>query len=407
MNFKENQPSRDDDRAGETRRMAAKRAYIDYNASAPLLDEARATMFDALETPGNASSVHCEGRAKHAVLETARRHIARLCNASPDHVVFTSGATEAASTLLTPNYRMGRSPLAIGQLYVFASDHACFLGGGQFEGERVTVLPVDTDGLIDLNALKSALDRHDSEAGLALVACHMANNESGVVQPVSEIATLVKDAGGLLLVDAVQAAGRLSIDIDALGANFLILSSHKIGGPQGAGAIVSASDLLMPAALIRGGGQEKGHRAGTESVAAIAGFGEAAKIAGNRLGDIDSVRILRDRFEAVLQKHFPDTIIIAKNAPRLANTSLFVIPGLKTETAQIAFDLAGVALSAGSACSSGKVGDSHVLAAMGLGEYKNALRLSIGHVTGEADLKLFEEAVGGIAARKAKSDQAA
>ncbi|MEX0344659.1 MAG: cysteine desulfurase family protein [Rhizobiaceae bacterium] len=387
--------------------MAAERAYLDYNASAPLLDEAKAAMMAILGCPGNASSVHGEGRAKRAVIDRARRHVAQLCNASADNVVFTSGATEAASTLLTPEYRMGRGSLAIGHLYVLASDHPCLLGGGHFAADQITQLPVDTEGLVDLEALRSELGRRGKEDGQALVACHFANNESGVVQPVADIAKVVKDAGGLLVVDAVQAVGRLEVDIEALGADFLILSSHKIGGPQGAGAIVAASDLLMPSPLVTGGGQEKGHRAGTENVGAIAGFGEAARIARERLDGIEAVRDLRNRFETVLRTHIADAIIVAEQAPRLANTSLFIIPGLKTETAQIAFDLAGIALSAGSACSSGKVGDSHVLAAMGLGSHGSALRLSIGAETGERELVMFEKAVRGIAERRAEQGKAA
>ncbi len=387
--------------------MAAERAYLDYNASAPLLDKAKAAMLAVLESPGNASSVHGEGRAKRAVIDRARNHVAQLCNASPDNVVFTSGATEAASTLLTPEYRMGRGSLVIGHLYVLASDHPCLLGGGHFAADQITQLPVDVDGLINVEALKTELGRRSKDDGQAIVACHFANNESGVIQPVADISAVVKDAGGLLVVDAVQAAGRLEIDIEALGADFLILSSHKIGGPQGAGAIVSATDLLMPAPLVTGGGQEKGHRAGTENVAAIAGFGEAAVIAGERLGGIEAVRNLRDRFEAALRAHIADVIIVADEAPRLANTSLFIIPGLKTETAQIAFDLAGIALSAGSACSSGKVGDSHVLAAMGLGSHGSALRLSIGAETGEKELVMFQKAVQGIAERRAEKGKAA
>ena len=385
----------------------AERAYLDYNASAPLLDEAKAAMLLALGSPGNASSVHGEGRAKRAVIDSARRDVAELCNARPDHVVFTSGATEAASMLLTPKYRMGRGPLAMGRLYVLASDHPCLLCGGRFAEEYVTKLPVDRSGLADLGALRQVMDLHDANEGLPLVACHLANNESGTIQPVAEIAEIVKEAGGFLIVDAVQAAGRIAIDIEVLRADFLILSSHKIGGPQGAGAVVAASDLVMPPALIRGGGQEKGHRAGTENVAAIAGFGAVARKAREGLPSIGIVRTMRDRFEQVLRKHVPDVVLFSAAAPRLPNTILFAIPGLKTETAQIAFDLAGIALSAGSACSSGKVGDSHVLAAMGYGEAGSALRLSIGQATGERELSLFEKALETIALRRARGSRAA
>ncbi|MEZ5811391.1 MAG: aminotransferase class V-fold PLP-dependent enzyme [Rhizobiaceae bacterium] len=387
--------------------MAAPRAYLDHNAGAPLRETARAAMLAALDAAGNASSVHGEGRAKRAAIDTARGEIAALCGARPDHVVFTSGASEAAATLLSPAYRMGRGPLRMSRLHVLATDHPCILEGGRFAPEDVIRIGVDRSGLADLDALGAALAAHDNEAGLPLVACHLANNETGVIQPVGEITAMVKQAGGFSVVDAVQGAGRLPLDIAALGADFLVLSSHKIGGPQGAGAIVAASDLAMPAPLIRGGGQEKGHRAGTENVAAIAGFGAAAAAARDDLADIAALEALRDRFEAVLTEHFPDAVLIARDTPRLANTMLFAIPGMKAETAQIAFDLAGVALSAGSACSSGKVGDSHVLAAMALGDLGSGLRISIGRETGEAELALFEAACREIAGRRQGRNRAA
>ena len=213
--------------------------------------------------------------------------------------------------------------------------------------------------------------------------------------------------GVLLCFDAVQGAGRIAIDIASGFADFLILSSHKLGGPQGAGAIVGAGGVLMPAPLVRGGGQERGHRAGTENVAAIAGFGAAAREAKAALADMDNVAALRDRFEATILEIVPDAVIFGREAPRLPNTTFFAIPGVKAETAQIAFDLAGIALSAGSACSSGKVGPSHVLKAMGKGEGAGALRVSVGRETGEKELACFAAALAGIAGRRAQSSQAA
>ena len=236
-------------------------------------------------------------------------------------------------------------------------------------------------------SLQAALERHDRSEGLALVAIHAANNETGVIQPIAEIAALVEAAGGVLVVDAVQAAGRIPIDITNAYGDYLILSSHKIGGPKGAGAIVAKADLMMPAPLVRGGGQEKGHRAGTENLAAIAGFGAAAERGaaqprrhGRRAGASatgssrsSSTSCPTRRFSARMPTGCPTHVF-------------FAIPGMKAETAQIAFDLAGVALSAGSACSSGKVGPSHVLKAMGLGDDAGALRVSIGHATGDAEI---------------------
>ncbi|MDX8442001.1 cysteine desulfurase family protein [Mesorhizobium australafricanum] len=386
--------------------MAATRAYLDYNASAPLIAEARAAMVAALDA-ANPSSVHTEGRASRRLVEDARRDVARLVNARPEHVVFTSGATEAASTLLTPDWQMGRGAIRMSHLYVSAADHPCILNGGRFAAAQVTRVGVDRNGIADLDALSAGLAAHDKAAGLPLVAIHAANNETGVVQPVGRIAEIVKAAGGVLVVDAVQAAGRISLDMSAPYADYLILSSHKISGPKGVGAIIAASDLMMPRPLINGGGQEKGHRAGTENVAGIAGFGAAARAALAGLDDIDAVARRRDEIEAIVTELAPDAEIFGNGAQRLANTTFFAIPGVKAETAQIAFDLAGVALSAGSACSSGKVGPSHVLKAMGHGDSLGALRVSIGRATGAEDIEAFRAALAGIVARRAGKEEAA
>lgn len=387
--------------------MTARRAYLDFNASAPLIKEARAAMLAALDAGGNASSVHGEGRAARRLVESARRDVAALVGANPAHVVFTSGATEAATTLLTPDWRMGRAPLWMSRLFVCAADHPCLLSGGRFAPSDVSVFGVDQNGIADLVDLEAMLAGHDRTSGLPLVAIHAANNETGVIQPIAEIARIVKAAGGVLVVDAVQAAGRIALDVSVGCGDFLILSSHKIGGPQGAGAFVGVSDLMMPVPLVRGGGQEKGHRAGTENVAAIAGFGAAARIARERLGGMDAVATFRDTLEASIRELVPDATIFGAGAPRLANTTFFTIPGTKAETAQIAFDLAGVALSAGSACSSGRVGPSHVLKAMGFGDNESALRVSIGHSTTRDDIELFRSALADIVARHLEATRAA
>lgn len=386
--------------------MAATRAYLDYNASAPLLAEARAAMIVALDA-ANPSSVHTEGRSARRLIEDARRDVARLVNAKPEHVIFTSGATEAASTLLTPDWQMGRGAIRMSHLYVSEADHPCLFGGGRFAAQQVTRIGVDGNGIADLEALTKALAAHDKAEGLALVAIHAANNETGVIQPVGRIAEIVKAAGGVLVVDAVQAAGRIPIDMSAGYADYLILSSHKIGGPKGVGAIVAAADLMMPKPLINGGGQEKGHRAGTENLPGIAGFGAAARAALAGLGEIGAVARRRDEVEAIIREIVPDAEIFGAAAPRLANTTFFAIAGIKAETAQIAFDLAGVALSAGSACSSGKVGPSHVLKAMGHGDSLGALRVSIGRATGAEEIEAFRTALAGIVARRADKERAA
>ncbi len=354
-----------------------KRLYLDYNASAPLLDEARNAVIEALGITGNPSSVHREGRAARALVESARRSVAALVNAKPEHVFFTSGATEAASTLLTPIYMMGRSPVRLSHLYVSATEHPCMLAGGQFAPDNITVLPVDGNGILRLDALEQALKAHDKSAGLPLVAVQAGNNETGVIQPIREIAALVKTAGGIFVVDAVQAAGRIKIDITEGCGDYLIISSHKIGGPKGVGAVIAISDLMMPKALVRGGGQEKGHRAGTEALPLIAGFGAAADVAATRLNGNGWSFEARDRLETGLMEIAPSATIHGKSVDRLPNTTFFSLDGQKAETVQIAFDLGGIALSAGSACSSGKVGPSHVLAAMGLEEGPGAIRVSL------------------------------
>jgi len=386
--------------------MAATRAYLDHNASAPLRDCARAAVLEALSV-ANPSSVHAEGRAARKLVEDARRQVAALVGARPEHVVFTSGATEAATTLLTPDWRMGRGKVRMSRLYVSAADHPCVLGGGRFAPDAVQTIGVKGDGVVDLAALDAALAGHDRAEGLPLVAVHLANNETGVVQPAAEIAARVAAAGGVLVLDAVQAAGRIPLDMAEGCGDYLILSSHKIGGPKGAGAIVARADLMMPAPLVTGGGQEKGHRAGTENLPAIAGFGAAAAEAAAELPLMESVRARRDALEAMLRVADAGIEIFGAGAERLPNTSFFAIPGMKAETAQIAFDLAGVALSAGSACSSGKVGPSHVLQAMGHGDGAGALRVSFGAATRDDELALFEKAFMQLLSRRGGATKAA
>lgn len=383
--------------------MSLSRVYLDYNASAPLLPAARAAMIDALEVMANPSSVHGEGRRARQIIEGARRDVAALVNAGRDHVVFTSGATEAAATLLTPDWRMGRSALRMSRLYVSQADHPCLLNGGRFDAERVTRIGVDANGVADLGALERALGAHDKSEGLPLVAIHAANNETGVIQPLAGLSAVVKAAGGALVVDAAQAAGRIPLDMAQGYADYMILSAHKIGGPKGVGAFIAASDLMMPAPLIAGGGQERGFRGGTENLAGIAGFGAAARQALSALSDIERLRSLRNGLEDTICGLAPDVEIFGRSVERLANTVFFAIPGVKAETAQIAFDLGGVALSAGSACSSGKVGPSHVLKAMGYDNPEGALRVSIGPATTPEEIEKFESVLTAMLARRVQS----
>ncbi|PRA56618.1 cysteine desulfurase family protein [Brucella pituitosa] len=380
-----------------------KRLYLDYNASAPLLDEARNAVIEALGIPGNPSSVHREGRAARGLVEAARRSVAALVNAKSDHVFFTSGATEAASTLLTPIYMMGRSPVRLSHLYVSATEHPCMLTGGQFPAENITILAVDENGILKLDALQQVLEAHDKSTGLPLVAVQVANNETGVIQPIREIAALVKAAGGIFVVDAVQAAGRIKLDITDNCGDYLIISSHKIGGPKGVGAVIAISDLMMPKALVRGGGQEKGHRAGTEALPLIAGFGAAADVAATRLNGDGWSFEARDRLEAGLMEIAPSATIHGNSVDRLPNTTFFSLDGQKAETVQIAFDLGGIALSAGSACSSGKVGPSHVLAAMGHEDGPGAIRVSLEPNASTESVDQFLDVLRKIVARHERS----
>lgn len=388
--------------------MAKERIYLDWNATAPLLSEARTAMLDALALSGNPSSVHQEGRAARAMIETARRQVAELVGATPANVIFASSATEAANHVLTPHLRMGRAPLAVSRLYVSAIEHPAVRLGGRFDAQAVSEIAVLPSGIVDLVALEALLSAHPRESGLPMVAIMLANNETGIVQPVAEAARLVHAHGGLLVVDAVQAAGRMPIDITALDADFVILSAHKLGGPKGAGALVARGETLMPVPLIRGGGQEKGHRGGTENLAAIAGFGAAAAIAAKDIEPRNAaIRALRDRLENGMRKAAPDLVIHGSDVERLANTCFFTLPGLKAETGQIAFDLEGLALSAGAACSSGKVGESHVLNAMGLDAKTGGLRLSLGPTTDAGMIDQAVEIFGKIGARRGLSGKAA
>ncbi|KQQ36987.1 cysteine desulfurase [Rhizobium sp. Leaf306] len=381
--------------------MALNRTYLDWNATAPLSAPARAAMLEALQLPGNASSVHGEGRLARAAVDKARRHVAALVGADPAHVTFTSGATEASNHVLTPDYRMGRSPVAIGALYVSAIEHPAIREGGRFDPAQVIEIPVTPTGIADLLALETLLAAHDHSLGLPMVGLMLVNNETGVIQPVAEAAEIVHRHRGLLVVDAVQAVGRIPVDIVRLDADFIVISSHKIGGPKGVGALISRGEVLMPKPLIRGGGQEKGHRSGTENFHAIVGFGAAAAAMSEDLDARNTgIGALRDRLEGEMRKAAADVMIHGADVSRVGNTCFFTLPGLKAETGQIAFDIEGIALSAGSACSSGKVGESHVLTAMGRDPQLGALRISLGPDTTDEDITRAVAAFAKIASRR-------
>ena len=357
-------------------------AYLDWNATAPLRPQAQAAIAAALQVTGNPSSVHAAGRAARHLVEQAREHVAALVNAEPREVVFTSGGTEANTLALSP---------ALGEtLLVSAIEHPSVFCGGRFAS--FDVIAATATGLVDMTALERLL------AGRArpLVSLMLANNETGVVQPVAEAAGLVHAAGGLLHVDAVQGPGRIACDFRALGADLMTLSGHKLGGPQGVGALIRR-EALHPLPLIAGGGQERGARAGTENVAGIAGFGAAAEATQTAWREeVSRMRALRDKLEAAIKAVTPEAVIFGGAAERLPNTSLFGVPGMKAETAVIAFDLEGVAVSSGAACSSGKVSPSHVLAAMGVVPElaRSAVRVSLGYATSDEEVGIVLNAWG-------------
>jgi cysteine desulfurase len=368
--------------------LARDRVYLDWNATTPLRPEARTAMAAAWDLAGNPSSVHAEGRQARRLVEDARQAVAASVVADARNVVFTSGGTEANVLALTPG--LFRKPgLPVERLIVSAIEHASVLLGGRFAADAIEMLGVDRDGVVDPDRLGTLL----AEGPPALVSVMLANNETGALQPVSAIADRVHQAGGLLHVDAVQALGKISIDMKALQADLLTISAHKIGGPKGVGALVLADGVAGLDAVLRGGGQELGRRAGTENVPGIAGFAAAIKAAIAGFGEMERVAGLRRRLEQGLQQ-IRGTQVFSDSVPRLPNTTLFGARGLRAETAVIGFDLEGIAVSSGSACSSGKVQPSHVLEAMGYGPdlSKAAVRLSLGWSSTETDIDRCLEA---------------
>jgi cysteine desulfurase len=366
--------------------MTRDRVYLDHNASTPLRPQARAAVLETLDRVGNASAVHAEGRAARRVVEAARREVATLVGGSAERVVFTSGGSEGAAHLLAPGFkRRGR---AAERLIVGAVEHSAVLAGGRFARADIAIAPATRDGVVALDGLEALLA---ADPRPALVAVMLANNETGIVQPVRAAAELVHAHGGALVCDAVQGPGKMSVDLDALGADALILSGHKLGAPQGVGAVVLAEGV-EPVPLVTGGGQERRRRAGTENVSGIAGLGAAISALRDGLdGEIARVSALRDWMEGELATICPEAVVIGAAMPRLANTSSIALPGASAETAVIALDLAGIAIAAGAACSSGKVGPSHVLAAMGVDPVlaRATIRVSLGWSTTKADLERF------------------
>lgn len=369
------------------------RVYLDYNATAPLRAEAKAAMIAALECTGNPSSVHAEGRRARGIVEAAREKVAALVGAKPSEVVFTSGASEANAWALSQ---------PADSIFYAGIEHDSVLAHVRHSQARCIELPVSRDGIVHIEEVARHWLTRPDLGKRAWVVLQMANNETGAVQPVAEMAEFAREHGLMMHTDAVQGAGCLAIDFATLPVTTLALSAHKIGGPKGTGALVIRDHVdLEP--FIRGGGQERRRRAGTENVAAIAGFGAAAEAALAGLQSMAAIKALRDGFETRAKALLPGVRIISEAAERLANTSCLVLPGKTSESLLIKLDLAGIAISSGAACSSGKVGSSHVLAAMGhdAATAGSTIRVSLGHETTQADIDALLAALQKIAGQTA------
>lgn len=361
--------------------------YLDHNASAPLLPEARDAIVAALALRGNPSSVHAHGRALRALIDDARAKVATLAGATREQVVFTGSATEAITQAIVG----GARALDVGGIVVSAGEHAAVLKAAEATGLPVTTVGLDADGRIRVEEIAAAMARADAFAARLLVAVHLVNNETGVVQPVDRIEVLVGASPHYLFVDAVQAFGKIGLEFAARAPDMMAVSAHKIGGPAGIGALLMKGHADQ-VRLIPGGGQETGRRGGTEAAALIAGFGAAAAAFPQRYYAAGAAALI-DRAEAGIRALAPDAVIFGAAAERIGNTSNFAVPGLKNAVAMMGLDLMGISVSSGSACSSGKVGPSHVLKAMGVpaGLGEAAMRLSVGWDSTEAEIEAFLE----------------
>lgn len=361
--------------------------YLDYNATAPARPEVIAAVTEAMALPGNPSSVHTAGRQARRAVEDARAQVARMVGTIAPNVVFTSGATEANNIAL----RGWDRPMRV---LTSSVEHPSVIEA--LEAERI---PVTSTGLLDLDALRALLEKPNDRQ--ALVSVMLVNNETGVIQPMAEIIALAREYDAVLHCDAVQAAGKLPLDFDESGLDLLSLSGHKIGGPKGIGALV-VNPKHHIRSLIHGGGQEKGRRSGTENVAGCVGFGVAAEIALEEIEEQSRYKDLRDRLEAAVSKALPQVVVIGDGAERVGTVTCLALPGVGSETQVMAMDLAGIAISAGSACSSGKVKRSQVVSAMGYGDEiaGSSIRVSLGWATTEADIDRFVEAYVAFAGRQ-------
>lgn len=386
--------------------------YLDHNATAPLHPAARAAMCAAFDLCGNASSVHTEGRTARATIEAARAEVAAFAGVAPKNVVFTSGGTEALNLVLTPHIETSdekSTPFEL--LLASAGEHPAILAGHRFAPGQLELAGLTPLGALDLKALSEALGRARGARHRVLLAVQAANNETGVIQPVAAAAEMVHADGGLLICDAVQAAGKIPCDLGSLGADAIVMSAHKFGGPKGAGALCFGSDSHhIRDVLLRGGGQEWGLRAGTENIAGIAGMAAAlAAAAARRAEETTALSLWRDAMETEIARVLPGTVFFGAGAERLPNTSCFALPSIDAQVLLIALDMEGFAVSSGSACSSGKVKRSHVLSAMGVEPElaKGVIRVSLGWNSRREDCVSFvqalEKTVRTIRARRDKS----
>lgn len=377
------------------------RVYFDHNATTPMLPEALDAMMAAARQGGNASSIHQEGRAARAIIEEARGHVAALTGDRKHTVIFTGSGTEADNLALSPGLEIADQGGPVTYLLIFSLDHAAVLNGHRFTEDAVELIPALPDGEIDLSWLETKLRELSAAGERVLVSVALANNETGIIQPLRTISNLVHDVQGLVHTDAIQAAGKIPLNIEALGADLVSLSGHKIGGPPGVGALVIRGDIVTLPVLVVGGGQEKRRRAGTENVPGIAAFGVAARIAMEAVVKRGDIVALRKKLEQGLLDISPGITIFGRDKERLGNTTYFAMRDFPAETGVIAFDLAGIAVSSGSACSSGKVTPSHVLAAMDVDENLAAcaIRVSLGRDTNANEVDRFLEVWSDISSK--------
>ena len=399
------------------------RIYLDYNASAPLLEPVKAAMIEAFDVFGNGSSVHSQGRKVHGRIETAREQVAKMVGARGQDVIFTSGGTEANNLALTPSL-FPKDLQSQARLYVSAIEHPSILNGMRFEKDQITVIPVTREGVVDVEWLRNELlnsedvpeephknEPHKKQIKPILVSVMAANNETGIIQPIAEIADIVHEAGGLLHSDCVQVLGKMPLLLPMTNADLISVSAHKIGGPQGVGALILRdASVVLREPHVAGGGQELKRRGGTENMAGIVGFGVACEVVNEtQAAEQGRIKDLRDQLEVGLLDISPDAVVFGKDVPRLGNVCCFAVPGFSAETQVIQLDLMNISLSSGSACSSGKVDHSHVLKAMAVKETIShaALRVSLGPQSSLDDVNGFLKAWESIYTRAKKRGHAA